>query len=69
MLDLTEPNGLFLARDFIVRDDDLLYVTEAPLSQWNKTIAALTGSLGAITTLSSTATSVSALASGDLTGG
>jgi polysaccharide export outer membrane protein len=69
VLDLTEPNGLFLARDFIVRDDDLLYVTEAPLSQWNKTIAALTGSLGAITTLSSTATSVSALASGDLTGG
>ncbi|MEQ8489514.1 Polysaccharide biosynthesis/export protein [Marinovum algicola] len=69
VLDLTEPNGLFLARDFIVRDDDLLYVTEAPLSQWNKTIAALTGSLGAITTLSSTATSVNALASGDLTGG
>lgn len=69
VLDLTEPNGLFLARDFVIRDDDLLYVTEAPLSQWNKTIAALTGSLGAITTLSSTATSVSALASGDLTGG
>ncbi len=69
VLDLTEPNGLFLARDFIIRDDDLLYVTEAPLSQWNKTIAALTGSLGAITTLTSTATSVSALASGDLTGG
>lgn len=69
VLDLTEPNGLFLARDFIIRDDDLLYVTEAPLSQWNKTIAALTGSLGAITTLTSTASSVSALTSGTLTGG
>ncbi|WP_323763340.1 polysaccharide biosynthesis/export family protein [Marinovum sp.] len=69
VLDLTEPNGLFMARDFIIRDDDLLYVTEAPLSQWSKTIAALTGSLGAVTTLTSTATSVGALASGDLTGG
>ncbi len=64
VLDLTEPNGLFLARDFTIRDDDLLYVTEAPLAQWNKTIAALTGSLGAITTLTSTADSVATLGSG-----
>ncbi|WP_238367040.1 polysaccharide biosynthesis/export family protein [Mesobacterium pallidum] len=48
VLDLTEPNGMFMARDFSVRDDDTLYVTEAPFTQWSKTIAALTGSLGAI---------------------
>ncbi len=48
VLDLTQPNGLFIARDFVIRDADLLYVTEAPLTQWNKTIAALTGSLASI---------------------
>lgn len=43
VLDLTRPNGMFIARDFVIRDGDTLYVTEAPLTQWNKTIAALTG--------------------------
>ncbi len=45
LMDLTEPNGLFEARDFVVRDGDTLYVTEAPLTQWNKTVGALVGSL------------------------
>ncbi|WP_298842616.1 polysaccharide biosynthesis/export family protein [uncultured Roseobacter sp.] len=45
VLDLTQPNGLFRARDFVIRDGDTLYVTEAPLAQWNKTIAAIFGSL------------------------
>ncbi len=52
VLNLTEPNGLFLARDFVIRDSDTLYVTEAPLSQWNKALASLTGGLtnfGALT--------------------
>ncbi len=52
VLDLTEPNGMFMARDFAVRDGDTLYVTEAPFTQWNKTISAMTGSLGAVNTLS-----------------
>jgi polysaccharide export outer membrane protein len=55
VLDLTQPNGMFMARDFSIRDDDTLYVTEAPFTQWNKTIAAITGSLGSINTLGSTA--------------
>lgn len=46
VLDLTRPNGIFLGRDFVIRDGDTLYVTEAPFVQWNKSIAALTGSLG-----------------------
>lgn len=45
LLDLTEPNGLFIARDFIVRDEDTIYVTEAPLAQWNKVVSAVFGSL------------------------
>jgi len=55
VLDLTEPNGMFMARDFAVRDGDTLYVTEAPFTQWNKTISAMTGSLGAVNTLSTAA--------------
>ncbi|MEY8841710.1 polysaccharide export protein, partial [Cribrihabitans sp. XS_ASV171] len=30
VLNLTEPNGLFVARDFVIRDEDTVYVTEAP---------------------------------------
>ena len=52
VLDLTQPNGVFMARDFAVRDDDTLYVTEAPFSKWSKVIAALTGSLSAIGSVS-----------------
>lgn len=51
VLDLTEPNGMFEARDFIVRDEDTVYVTEAPFVVWSKSIGALTGSLGAISTV------------------
>ncbi|MFB2530864.1 polysaccharide biosynthesis/export family protein [Paracoccus sp. p4-l81] len=51
ILDLTKPDGLFVARDFIIRDGDTLYVTEAPYTQWQKTIGALTGSLGTANTL------------------
>ncbi len=43
VLDLTQPNGLFLARDFLIRDGDTVYVTEAPFVQWQKTIGAITG--------------------------
>jgi len=68
VLDLTEPNGLFLARDFVIRDDDLLYVTEAPFAQWSKTIAAVTGSLSAVSTLTSTVDTIDTLTGGTGTG-
>lgn len=45
VIDLTKPDGLFLAREFLIRDKDTVYVTEAPYVQWQKTIGALTGSL------------------------
>ena len=45
VLNLTEPNGLFLARDFVIRDGDSLYVTEAPYAQWTKTISLISGGL------------------------
>ncbi len=52
VLDLTRPNGMFFARDFAIRDGDTVYVTEAPITQFNKVIAALTGTLSAVDTLS-----------------
>ncbi|MBN9889458.1 polysaccharide biosynthesis/export family protein [Salipiger abyssi] len=58
VLDLTQPNGMFMARDFVIRDQDTLYVTEAPYAQWSKTISSLTGSLSAVSTLATTATAV-----------
>ncbi|MEH6830929.1 polysaccharide biosynthesis/export family protein [Sulfitobacter sp.] len=54
VLNLTEPNGMFMARDFVIRDGDTLYVTEAPFTQWSKVITAITGtasSAAGITTL------------------
>ncbi len=38
VLDLTKPDGMFLARDFLIRDSDTVYVTEAPFVQWQKTL-------------------------------
>lgn len=58
VLDLTQPNGVFMARDFSIRDGDTLYVTEAPFTQWSKTIAAVTGSLGSVGNLTSTPTAL-----------
>ena len=51
VLDLTRPNGMFMARDFAIRDGDTVYVTEAPFVQFNKVIAAATGSLNAATSV------------------
>ena len=53
VLDLTRPNGLFLARDFLIRDDDTVYVTEAPYVQWHKTIGAITGGINQADSLAS----------------
>lgn len=55
VLDLTQPTGMFEARDFLIRDGDTVYVTEAPFTQWSKTINAITGTTTAATSLTSAA--------------
>ncbi len=50
VLDLTRPNGVFMARDFDIRDGDTVYVTEAPYTQFAKVLGALTGSLATVET-------------------
>lgn len=47
VLNLTEPNGMFHARDFQIRDGDTIYVTEASAVAWNRQIATISGTLGA----------------------
>jgi polysaccharide export outer membrane protein len=56
VLDLTQPTGMFEARDFLIRDGDTVYVTEAPFVQWSKTLSAITGTTGAATALTDAAT-------------
>ena len=56
VLDLTQPTGMFEARDFIVRDGDTVYVTEAPFVQWQKTLSAITGTVGAADSVASAGT-------------
>lgn len=55
VLDLTQPTGMFEARDFMIRDGDTVYVTEAPYVQWQKTLSAITGTAGAANSLDSVA--------------
>jgi polysaccharide export outer membrane protein len=38
LIDLTRPGGMFLAREFIMRDGDTLYVTTAPFTRWMKVL-------------------------------
>ncbi len=47
LLDLSRPNGVFLARDFVIRDGDTVYVTEAPYAQFTKVVSALLTPLNA----------------------
>ena len=54
LLDLTRPEGLFSAREFVIRDEDTIYITEAPFASWSRVLAvattavSLTGSVAAI---------------------
>ncbi len=56
VINLTEPNGLFLARNFNIRDGDTLYVTEAPFTQWSRVLNAIIGTAGRVQTIETIAT-------------
>ncbi|MGB0658606.1 MAG: polysaccharide biosynthesis/export family protein [Mangrovicoccus sp.] len=45
VFNLTSGAGIFTAREFTVRDDDTIFVTEAPYAQFNKALSAFFGSL------------------------
>lgn len=56
VLDLTKPNGVFMARDFVIRDGDTVYVTEAPFAQWSKILNAIVGTAGGLQTIAAIGT-------------
>lgn len=41
LIDLTRPGGMFLAREFTLRDGDTLYVTSAPFTSWIKILQSI----------------------------
>jgi len=55
VIDLTKPSGIFIARRFKIRDEDTIYVTEAPFVQWQKIIGAITGTAGSANNLANLA--------------
>lgn len=55
VLNLTEPNGMFLAHEFMIRDGDSIYVTEAPYARWIKSISLLTSTITPVASVDSLA--------------
>jgi polysaccharide export outer membrane protein len=54
-LDLKEPSGYFIAQRFLMRDNDILYVSNAPAAELQKALTIITGGLGTATTARTTA--------------
>lgn len=42
LINLKSAEGLFAARDFVIRDEDTVYITEAPLASWTRVLAVAT---------------------------
>ena len=53
VLNLTKPDGMFVARDFVIRDGDTVYVTEAPFVQWQKIMNSILGTASDVGTAES----------------
>lgn len=56
VLNLTAPDGMFQARDFMIRDGDTVFVTEAPFVQFQKSLSIFTGTINGAQTLSTATT-------------
>lgn len=52
--DLTEPSGLFFGEQFNIRDGDILYAAEAPYTQFQKALSAITGVASPVSGLNDT---------------
>jgi polysaccharide export outer membrane protein len=46
VLDLTRADGLFSAGEFIIRDEDTVYITEAPFAAWSRVLGIATATVG-----------------------
>ena len=48
-MNLTEPEGVFAAREFTIRDEDTIYITETPLGNWTRILAVATTAAALLT--------------------
>ncbi|MEM8869916.1 MAG: polysaccharide biosynthesis/export family protein [Pseudomonadota bacterium] len=51
VINLTQPQGFFVAKDFQIRDEDTIYITEAPFVAWARILEATSSTLNFATTL------------------
>lgn len=42
-IDMTQASGLFMANTMPIQDNDVIYVTQSPVAQWNKMISTIRG--------------------------
>ena len=49
LLNLTEPEGVFAAREFTIRDEDTIYIAETPLGSWTRVLAIATTAAAHVT--------------------
>lgn len=52
VLNMKDPQSFFSGGEFLIRDGDLVYVTEAPFTQFSKVISAITGTVSSAETVS-----------------
>jgi polysaccharide export outer membrane protein len=55
LLDLRDASGLFSAREFVIRDEDTIYITEAPLASWTRVLAVATAAVALTRTVDAVA--------------
>ncbi|MHA3914223.1 polysaccharide biosynthesis/export family protein [Halovulum sp. GXIMD14793] len=55
VIDLTKPTGFFIAKEFQVRDDDTIYITQAPFVSWAKVLQATSSTLDLTANIARTA--------------
>lgn len=51
VIDITEPSGVFTAQNFEIRNEDIIYTTEAPYVTWTKLVGVVISSLNSVTSL------------------
>ncbi len=59
VIDLTKPEGIFIAREFQVRDEDTIYITEAPFVAWARVLQATAQSLNFLSLTANTVSNLS----------
>ncbi|MDD2867521.1 polysaccharide biosynthesis/export family protein [Neomegalonema sp.] len=57
-LDMRRPDALFYAKAFQLREDDLIFVTNAPIVEWRKIMSLISMGTGAVSTAGGTATTL-----------